>query len=103
MAEQEKENSDNGSKVSRRTFLKTAAVGAAGLGVAAATPALLAGKSAPWGTAMDAVPDGMEGSPIVAYVTDARAGEIVLMVGTREVRLRNFGLVSWLARAVAGV
>ena len=103
MAEEQTDSSENGSKVSRRGFLKTAAIGAAAAGVAVAAPGILTGNSAPWTASLDALPEGADGSPIVAYVTDARAGEIVLMVGTREVKLRDFGMVSWLARAVAGV
>jgi hypothetical protein len=34
------------------------------------------------------------GAPIVAYVSDARKAEIVVMVGTREIVRRDAGLVA---------
>ncbi len=97
----EQEDRARGSTVSRRAFLKTAAAAVAVAGAAAAAPGAFLAASAP--------PAGMRGTPeevgdgsIVAYVRNTKGGEIVLMVGTREVTVRDHGLVSGLLRAVAG-
>jgi len=70
---------------SRRTVIKAAAAGTAAMGLVAATRAV-GGDVA--GTA-DTV-----GAPVVAYVSDARKGELVVMVGTREIVRRDAGLVA---------
>jgi len=99
--EEEQGNRENGSKVSRRAFLKTAAAAVAVAGAAAAAPGALMGASAPWAGAREG-PEEVGDSSIVAYVRNAQDGEIVLMVGTREVTVRDHGLVSGLIRAAAG-
>jgi hypothetical protein len=76
---------------SRRTLLKSAAAGAAAIGLVNATRGL--GSSA---AANGSIETSSE--PLVAYVSDARKGEIVVMVGTREIVRRDSGLV---ARLVA--
>ena len=82
---------------SRRTVLKSAAAGAAAIGL------IGAGRLAT-GTALAAGASGARATietssaPLVAYVSDARKGEIVVMVGTREIVRRDAGLV---ARLVA--
>lgn len=75
----------------RRTLLKAAAVGTAAVGLAAAGP--LTGMA----SASTAALEGTS-SPVVAYVSDARKGEVVVMVGTREITRRDPALV---ARLVA--
>lgn len=90
-------------RVSRRGFLKTAAVGAAAAGFATTAPRILTGESGALSGILNGAPSAEGGEPIVAYIGDARSGEIVVMAGTREVRIRDFGMVSWLVRAVAGV
>jgi hypothetical protein len=75
---------------SRRALLKSAAAGAAAIGLVGAG---LAGSSS---TAKGSIETGSE--PVVAYISDARKGEIVVMVGTREVVRRDAALV---ARLVA--
>jgi hypothetical protein len=85
--------------VSRRRFLKTAAAGAAVAGVVAAAPNLLTAEVPNlFGGAPRAA-----GEPIVAYVADAATGEIVLLAGEREVRVRDLGMVSWLVGAISGM
>lgn len=75
----------------RRTVLASAAAGSAAFGLAAAT-----GTFAREVAAHLTAPDGS--APIVAYVSDARTGEVVVMVGTTEIVRRDAGLV---ARLVA--
>jgi hypothetical protein len=77
---------------SRRTLLKSAAAGAAAIGIAGASRGLAGGA------AVDSRTIGTSSEPLVAYVSDARKGEVVVMVGTREVVRRDAALV---ARIVA--
>jgi len=66
---------------SRRTLLQAAAVGTAAVGVWGAARAL--------GIEGDvAAADEPMGAPILAYVRDARSGEVVVMTGAREI-VRN--------------
>lgn len=102
MAEEETEGSKQKGKVSRRGFLKTAVAGTAGAGFAVTVPRILTGEMGPLSGLFNGTTAGAGEAPIVAYVSDASKGEIVLMAGTREVRIRDFGMVSWLVRAVAG-
>lgn len=88
--------------VSRRGFLKTAAAGAAAAGFAATVPRFLTGESS-LPSMFDRAPTGASGKPIVAYVGDARTGEIVLMTEEREVRIKDFGIVSSFVRAFSGL
>jgi len=71
---------------SRRTILKAAAASTAALGLLAASRAV--------GGASSSDPGSTDSAPVVAYVSDARRGEIVVMVGTREVVRRDAGLVA---------
>ena len=74
---------------SRRTVIKAAAASTAAMGLLAATRAV--GVEA-------AATSHASGEPIVAYVSDVRRGELIVMVGTREIVRRDAGLV---ARLVA--
>ena len=76
----------------RRTLLKSAAAGAAAIGLVGAARAL-PGSATVSKTAIET-----SSEPLVAYVSDARKGEIVVMVGTREIVRRDAALV---ARLVA--
>jgi hypothetical protein len=76
---------------SRRTLLKSAAAGAAAIGIAGAGRGL-------GGTADATDATAASSEPLVVYVSDARKGEIVVMVGTREIVRRDAALV---ARLVA--
>ena len=69
---------------SRRTVIKAAAAGTAAMGLLAATRAVGGGAA----TTTDAI-----GMPVVAFVSDARRGELVVMVGTREIVRRDADLV----------
>ncbi|HKZ89503.1 MAG TPA: twin-arginine translocation signal domain-containing protein [Thermoplasmata archaeon] len=83
-------------KVSRRSFLKKSAAGAVAAGALAAAPSLLLVAERTAGGVVDGVT-----TPLVAYVKDAAKGEVVIMVGTREVTRKDPGLVARLA-AMAG-
>ena len=72
---------------SRRTVLKAAAGTAAALGLIAAGRAVGANAGSAGST------DGFS-APVVAYVSDARKGELVVMVGTREIVRRDAALVA---------
>jgi hypothetical protein len=79
-------------RVSRRTFLRQASMGAAAVGVATTVPGFLrrAGKGkAP--SEMAAAPTGhmTQDGPLVAHIDDVNTGEITVMVGTRQVTYRN--------------
>jgi hypothetical protein len=73
---------------SRRTLLKSAAAGAAAIGLVGAGGGLARSSA----VAKGSIETGSE--PVVAYVSDARKGEIVVMVGTREVVRRDAALVA---------
>jgi hypothetical protein len=81
------------SKHSRRTILKAVAASAAAMGLMS-SGRVLGGSAA----AADVIPTGAGSLPVIAYVSDARKGEIVVMVGTSEVVRRDAALV---ARLVA--
>jgi len=90
---------------SRRKFLQHGGtLGAVAVG-AAFTPALVSGvasaqppvPAAVHPAAVGALPD----QPFIAYVKDHRSGEVVVMVGEREVVYRDAELASRLAR-IAG-
>lgn len=79
-------------RVSRRTFLRQASMGAAAVGVATTVPSFL--RKASKGKASSvtaAVPTGhmTQDGPLIAHIDDANTGEITVMVGTRQVTYRN--------------
>ncbi len=77
-------------KVTRRGFLSSAGAvsGAVALGAATAGPRLVA-AAADVATPNHPLPD----ETVVAYVRNPKAGQIRLMVGQREVVVRDPGLV----------
>jgi len=77
---------------SRRTLLRAAAAGTAAVGLVGAARAMGLGDAGT-AAARDSLPEGTP-SPLVAYVGDARTGEVVVMVGTREVVRRDARLVA---------
>jgi len=83
----------DGTKHSRRTILRAVAASAAAMGVLGSVRGL--GSSA---AAADSSPISTSSLPVIAYVSDARKGELVVMVGTHEIVRRDAGLV---ARLVA--
>lgn len=85
----------------RRTFIRTAGVGAAAAGVAAmipvATSAVASAASAP--VAAVKLPAAAKGS-MVAYIQDVSTGEVSVMVEGREVTVVDHQLVAKLAHAL---
>lgn len=79
---------------SRRLFLKSASLGAAVVGVAAAFPALQASAA----SAADERSGPAHDGPLMAYVSDRRRGEVTVMVGEREVVRHDPDLAARLAR-----
>lgn len=79
---------------SRRNFLRTAAVGAAVVGAASATP-LLAGP-ANASTPESHGPVAPQG-PVSAFVRDHRTGEVAVMVGEHQIIHHDRALASKLA------
>ena len=77
------------SDVTRRDFVRKSAVTAAGMTVIGAIAADVASA--------DSAAAGSE--PVVAYVSDPSKGEISLMKGEREVKLRDHKLARDIARA----
>jgi hypothetical protein len=80
------------SRMSRRAFLSSAGAvtGAAALGAAMAGPRLAAATAG----AVDAHGDGpLPESPVVAYVRDPKKGEVAVVVGDREVAVKDAALV----------
>ena len=79
---------------SRRGFLAAAGTGAAG----AAGAVMLSRMGAAEATT---VPSGAT-EPLVAYVRDARTGEIAVLLGDREVVVHDKDLAARIARAAHG-
>lgn len=77
------------SDLTRRGFVKTSAGAAAGMSAIGALTVAHVEAEEPAG--------GSE--PIVAYIKDPRKGEISVMSGEREVRVRNPKLAAQIARA----
>ena len=97
--------------ISRRKLLARTGMGAAAAGVIGAVPGLLtshhgsrAGSLATNQVSHTASAGGAATGaevPSVAYIRDAKKGEVVLMVGTREVIHTDPALVAYLSRAYA--
>jgi hypothetical protein len=85
-------------KVTRRSLIKKASVGAATLGVMAAAPNLVGGDAAQAAVAQSDAPAG-HGDSIVAHVRNRTTGEVAVLFGTREVIVRDRELVRRLVRA----
>jgi hypothetical protein len=80
------------SETSRRRFLAVTGTGAAAVGAATVVPgAAFAGETPRSENSAD--------EAVVAYVKDARSGELVLMVGEREVVVDDRDLVNRLLNA----
>lgn len=72
----------------RRGFVKSSAATAAGMTVIGALMAEQADAEAP-----------SHGGPVVAYVRDARSGEVALMHGERQVKVHDRKLAARITRA----
>ena len=80
-------------KISRRKFLRSAAVGAATVGALAAAPKVLSLTE----NVRAAPPPSDLNTPVMAYVKDAAQGTVVVMWGTQEIVTKDPGLVNRLA------
>ncbi|HZJ07948.1 MAG TPA: hypothetical protein VFD59_21170 [Nocardioidaceae bacterium] len=78
----------------RRGFLGIAGAGAVAAGAAAVAPAAFAED-----TEARTPPEGSADEPVVAYVSNARKGELSLMAGEREVVLHDRALVNRILNA----
>lgn len=83
-------------KVTRRGFLSSAGAvtGAVALGAATAGPTLIAAA-----TDVAAPTAALPDEPVVAYVRNPKAGELRLMVGHREVAVKDRALVQRIVAA----
>lgn len=91
---------------SRRTFLIRGSLGAAAAAVASALPGLptlattaLNEAPAAEDTAPAVADDVATSEPLIAHVTDLRAGQLSVFVGEREYAVVDRGLVSRLVQA----
>jgi hypothetical protein len=84
---------------SRRGFLSVAGAGAAGVAGAAVLGNTASAQAKP----APATPVPAEATePLVAYVRDARTGEVAVMVGEREVVVHDRELAARIAQAAHG-
>lgn len=93
--------SEKPSRLSRRKFLATSALGLTAAGAAAAAPGWVLTRFQPGGDAevISSQPvDPEHGAPLVAFVRDASKGEVVLMVGEKEIVRKDPALVAHLVR-----
>jgi Rieske Fe-S protein len=81
---------------SRRTFLVATGAGVAAVGVATVAPAVAATDK----PAAAAPAAATNGQPLVAYINDAKSGQLTLMVGEREVQVSNPALISQIYAAL---
>lgn len=84
-------------KLSRGRFLKSAGV-AAGAAAVAGGPGLARAAAEPEAEVV-AAPGVIAKQPVVAFIRDARRGEVTVMHGTRETTYRDRGLVRRLLKA----
>jgi hypothetical protein len=80
------------SETSRRRFLGVAGAGAAAAGAAAAFPGAAFAAETPRRA-------GSATESVVAYVSDARGSELTLLVGEREVVVRDRDLINRILNA----
>ena len=86
-------------KLTRRGFIKRSSLGAAALGVLGTMPSLdVAGTGA--GVAATDLQAADLAGPLVAHVRDVASGEISVLMGMREVVIRDPELVARLVRAI---
>jgi hypothetical protein len=84
--------------VNRRSFLWQSSAGAAVLAALAVAPARLNPNTLP-AAPVAAISSEALAEPLVAYVRNVAAGEIALLIGTREVVVRDAELVRRLLKA----
>ena len=83
---------------SRRTFIRTASIGAAAVGATTVLPAMSSADAAtPDASAAGPAHDG----PFTVWVKNARTGEIAVLVGESEVVHHDKALAAQLAKIAA--
>ncbi|MEZ0092429.1 hypothetical protein [Streptacidiphilus sp. EB129] len=92
---------------SRRSFLRHASLGSTALGATILLPATLGNAASARARAThDAAANHVDAvrheGPLMAYVKNARTGEIAVMVGEREVVRHDPQLAAQLSRIAAG-
>ena len=85
-------------RLSRRSFVKIAG-GAAGAAALAAAPPIARAAVGEEGATPTRPTAGVPEEPLVAYVRDARRGEVTVTAGTTEHTYRDRALVQRLMRA----
>ncbi len=86
--------------LTRRRFLQTGvATGAASIGTLTLGSGIAAAALAAAGVTATDVLAKSNGEPLVAYVRDPRRGELSIVVGAREIAVRDPELVGRLLRA----
>lgn len=92
------------SESTRRGFLIMAGAGAAATAGAVAVASTGSAGAAPadTGTGTDTAPPATASGPLVAYVQDARSGQVSVMVGETEVVVSDPALVARLASIASG-
>jgi hypothetical protein len=85
-------------RLSRRSFVKIAGAATGAAALAAAPPIARAGIGEEGAQHVDPS-TGVPEEPVVAYVRDARRGEVTVTSGTREHTYRDRALVRRLLRA----
>jgi hypothetical protein len=85
-------------KVTRRGLITKASIGAATLGVMAAAPNLVKADAVEAEVAHSNAPAG-HSDTLIAHVRNRKTGEIALLVGSREVIVRDRELVRRLVKA----
>ena len=84
--------------VNRRSFLWHTSASAAAVALVAAAPAALSRHNVPSSPAIELSSQAMA-EPLVAYVRNVAAGEIALLIGSREVVVRDVELARRLMKA----
>ena len=91
-------------KLTRRGFIGQTTASVATIGILATVPTLAASPEMTDAVTSDAAAAELSSTsfaePLVAHVSDLASGEVTIMVGTREVILRDTDLVLRLLKAV---
>jgi hypothetical protein len=86
-------------KLTRRGFIKRTSLGAAAVGAFAVAPGLGAAITGGEAATTELATADLAG-PLVAHVSDVASGELSVLMGTREVVIRDPELIVRLMRAV---
>jgi hypothetical protein len=90
------------SKVTRRSFLQTSVGVAGGTAIVGAPAAVASRGGTPPSEVVTAASRRVPHEPVMAYVRDARRGEVTLVAGKRETTYRDPELVRRLLKAAPG-